>query len=134
MVSEALTLFSSDNPIGEIGFVANKHDNYVGICLLLDVFKPTFNVIKGFFASDVVNYDSPASPPVMPTFLFICTPLLSIDTVTVRLKIVACLPVSQICALTRSPFFRVTVFVANSTPIVGTGLRGSTPLTYLFSR
>ena len=40
-------------------------------------------------------------------------------------------PVSQICVLILPPSGRVTVFVANSTPIVGTLLLGRAPRTYL---
>lgn len=41
------------------------------------------------------------------------------------------LPVSQIWALTVPPDFKVTFFVANSTPIVGAGFLGSEPFKYL---
>lgn len=41
------------------------------------------------------------------------------------------LPVSHICAFTVPPDFRVTFFVANSTPIVGAGFLGRVPFRYL---
>lgn len=134
MIGKALALLLSDNPFRQVSFVSNQHYHDIRIGLLLDVFQPSLYVVECFFSSDVINDDCSARSSVVSTSPTTNTPLLWIGTALARLKIETCLPVSQICAFTLSPFLRVTVLVANSTPIVGTGFRGSTPFTYLFSK
>lgn len=134
MVCQTLTLLTPDNSLGEVCFVAHQHYHDVRIGLLLDILEPSLNIIECLFSGNVIDYDSSTRPSVVPTSQWVGTPWLWIDTVPDQLSSVQFIPVSHICALTLSPFLRATVLVANSTPMVGTGLRGRIPFTYLFSR
>lgn len=66
LFGKSLTFFRADLSAGiEITFIANKHDDHIGVAVLSDFFKPSCQVSKGIPSSYVVDKEGTRSATVV---------------------------------------------------------------------
>lgn len=102
----------------EIAFIADKDIRHLGMAMVLCLVKPSPNIRKGFFVCDVVDQKTTGSSSIVGASQRLKFLLASLKGKNEGFGIFGRLTVSQIERRIFSSL-RSTVFIANSTPMVG---------------